>query len=65
MGLERPQRPADPLSIPLDARGAPWIQGGTHVLFDSRWGGRIRTSLILTTLFVMAIAGSAGTRWNG
>jgi hypothetical protein len=35
------------------------------VLFDSRWGGRIKTGLILATLFVMAIAGSAGTRWNG
>jgi hypothetical protein len=35
------------------------------MLFDSRWSGRIRTGLILASLFVMAIAGSAGSRWGG
>jgi hypothetical protein len=34
------------------------------MLFDTRWGGRFKTGLILACLFVMAVAGSAGTRWN-
>jgi hypothetical protein len=35
------------------------------MFFDSRWGGRIRTGFFLLTLFVMAVAGSAGGRWGG
>ena len=33
------------------------------MFFDSRWNGRIRSGLLLVSLLVMAIAGSAGGRW--
>ena len=35
------------------------------MFFDSRWGGRVRAGLVLVSLFVMAVAGSAGGRWGG
>jgi hypothetical protein len=34
------------------------------MLFDTRWGSRIKAGLVLASLFALAIAGSAGARWG-
>lgn len=40
------------------------VKGPDRMFFDSRWNGRIRGGLLLVSLLVMAIAGSAGGRWT-